>query len=417
MTLGFQLKSPICRFCGSDKLHEFVDLGLSPLCQSQIAPQDLDKPEYFYPLNASVCEKCFLVQLREYVTPGDIFSEYAYFSSFSDSWVLHAKNYVEMVVEKFQLKLHSQVIEIASNDGYLLQHFIPKKIPVLGIEPAANVAKAAEAKGIESVVKFFGIQTATELKAQGKQADLLLGNNVLAHVPDLNDFVSGMKILLKPAGVITMEFPHLARLMAENQFDTIYHEHFSYFSFLTVEKIFAKHGLTLFDVEELPTHGGSLRIFARHVESQNQTVTPKLLALRESEMAAGFFSLEKYQPFGKQVRETKHKLLELLISIKQSGKSIAAYGAPGKGNTLLNYCGIRTDFIDFTVDKNPYKQGHYLPGSRIPILAPESIRENRPDYLLILPWNLRPEIMSQTNYIREWGAKWIIPIPVATVFE
>ena len=415
MTPSQNGKSPACRFCGSHSLRTFVDLGLSPLCQSQVAPADVDKMEPFFPLLALICEECLLVQLREYVSPGDIFSEYAYFSSFSDSWVAHAKTYVDMAVKRFGLGMNSQVIEIASNDGYLLQHFLPHGVPVLGIEPAANVAKAAEAKGITSVVKFFGRQTARELAAEGKSADLLLGNNVLAHVPDLNDFVAGMKILLKPGGTVTMEFPHLLRLMDENQFDTIYHEHFSYFSLITVDKVFASHGMTLFDVEEQPTHGGSLRIFVRHSEAADRPVSQVVNDLKAREIEVGLDKLSGYAAFSEKVRETKRKLLEFLIKAKRQGKTIAGYGAPGKGNTLLNYCGIRTDFIDFTVDRNPYKQGHFLPGSRIPILAPEAIQERKPDYLLILPWNLRKEITGQMAYIREWGGKFVVPIPEVEV--
>ncbi len=410
-------KTSACRFCGSASLRVFVDLGLSPLCQSQVAPADVDKSEPFFPLLAFVCGSCFLVQLREYVSPGDIFSEYAYFSSFADSWVAHAKAYVEAMIPRCGLGKGSQVVELASNDGYLLQHFLPHGIPVLGIEPAANVGAAAIAKGIPSLPRFFGRELARELAAQGKQADLLLGNNVLAHVPDLNDFVGGMRILLKPDGTVTMEFPHLMRLMADNQFDTIYHEHFSYFSFLTVEKVFAAHDLTLFDVQELPTHGGSLRIFARHAGAGNRPVTDAVRGLKAREEREGFARLETYATFSEKVRETKRKLLEFLIGAKRAGKTIAGYGAPGKGNTLLNYCGIRTDFLDFTVDRNPYKQGNFLPGSRIPILAPEAIQERKPDYLLLLPWNLKQEIMGQMAHIRAWGGKFVVPIPEVEIIS
>jgi SAM-dependent methyltransferase len=404
-----------CRFCGSTALHSFVDLGVSPLCQSHVTPAKLNHMEPFYPLHAFVCDRCFLVQLQEYVSPEGIFSEYAYFSSYADSWVKHARDYCDAMVARWKLGRQSHVVEIASNDGYLLQHFVRLGIPCLGVEPAANVAEAAIAKGIPTVVKFFGRETARELASPGPRADLLLGNNVLAHVPDLNDFVAGMKILLAPGGVITMEFPHLMRLMAENQFDTIYHEHFSYFSFLTVNQVFAAHGLTLFDVEELPTHGGSLRIYGRHADDADKPVGPRVLDLLRREKDAEFDRLPTYRRFTEQVMETKRKLLAFLIEAKRRGKAIAGYGAPGKGNTLLNYCGIRTDFIDYTVDRNPYKQGNYLPGSRIPIHAPERIRETRPDYLLILPWNLREEIMEQTAYLREWGGQWVIPIPEVRV--
>ncbi|HLO83907.1 MAG TPA: class I SAM-dependent methyltransferase [Nostocaceae cyanobacterium] len=406
-----------CRFCGTELRHTFVDLGSSPPCQSHRSLEQLNEMEPFYPLHVHICEKCFLVQLPEHVSPVNIFNQYAYFSSYSDSWLKHAQNYVEMAVERFQLNQNSQVVEIASNDGYLLQYFITKGIPALGVEPSANVAEVAMKKGIPTVVKFFGTSTAKELLTLGKQADLLLGNNVLAHVPDLNDFVQGMKIILKPQGVITMEFPHLLRLMAENQFDTIYHEHFSYFSFLTVLKIFAAHELTIFDVEELPTHGGSLRIYARHSEDNSRPVAQSVLELQAREEAAGFSCLETYLSFGEQVKDTKYKLLEFLIQAKRQGKTIVGYGAPGKGNTLLNYCGIRTDFLDYTVDRNPYKQGNFLPGTQIPIYHPDKIKETKPDYVLILPWNLKNEIMSQIAYIREWGGQFVVPIPQVTVYS
>ncbi|OZH52361.1 SAM-dependent methyltransferase [Hydrocoleum sp. CS-953] len=405
-----------CLFCGTELRHTFVDLGMSPPCESYRKPEQHNEMEAFYPLHAYVCEECFLVQLQEYITPENIFSDYAYFSSYSDSWLQHAKNYVNLVTERFQLNDQSQVVEIASNDGYLLQYFVAKGIPTLGIEPAANIAKVAVEKGIPTVVKFFGVETAREQVEKGISADLLLGNNVLAHTPYLNDFVKGMKIILKPQGVITMEFPHLMRLMAENQFDTIYHEHFSYFSFITVEKVFATHGLTIFDVEELPTHGGSLRIYARHTENISQAVSEKVLELRAREEAAGFTNLETYFSFGEKVKETKRKLLDFLIKAKREGKSIVGYGAPGKGNTLLNYCGIRTDFLDYTVDRSPYKQGLFLPGTHIPIFHPDKIQETKPDYVLILPWNLQEEIMKQMTYIRDWGGQFVVPIPEVKVY-
>jgi SAM-dependent methyltransferase len=373
--------------------------------------------EPFYPLHVHVCEKCFLVQLPEHISPENIFSDYAYFSSYSDSWLQHAKNYVDLMVERFQLNQQSQVVEIASNDGYLLQYFVAKSIPALGIEPAANVADVAIKKAIPTVVKFFGQETAKEQVVEGKQADLLLGNNVLAHTPYLNDFVQGMKILLKPQGVITMEFPHLMRLIEENQFDTIYHEHFSYFSFITVEKVFTAHGLTIFDVEELSTHGGSLRIYARHEEDSSKAISQQVLELKAREEAAGFTKLEHYFSFGEQVKETKRKLLDFLSKVKREGKSIVGYGAPGKGNTLLNYCGIRTDFIDYTVDRNPYKQGQFLPGTHIPIFHPDKIQETKPDYVLILPWNLKKEIIAQLAYIRDWGGQFVVPIPEVQVYS
>ena len=403
--------APPCRFCRHPLTHTFVDLGMSPPCQTHITPEQLNAMEAFYPLHAYVCERCFLVQLEEFVGPSDIFTEYAYFSSYSDSWVAHAKRYVDHICQLLGLDDRSSVMEIASNDGYLLQHFVARRVPVLGIEPAANVARVAQEKGIPTVVKFFGQQTAREIAAEHGKPDLLLGNNVLAHVPDLNDFVAGMKILLADKGTITMEFPHLYRLMEQNQFDTIYHEHFSYFSLMTVEKVFAAHGLTLFDVEELPTHGGSLRIYVRHQEDSSRPVSDRVNALRARELAEGFGTLEHYTGFDKRVMATKRDILRFLIDAKAAGKKIVGYGAPGKGNTLLNYCGIRTDFLDFTVDRNPYKQGKYTPGTHIPILAPEAIREARPDYIFILPWNLRDEIVSSLAYVREWGCRFVVPIP------
>ena len=400
-----------CLFCGSPLTHTFVDLGKSPLCESYLSADQLDHMEPFYPLHVYVCAECYLVQLKEYVSGEDIFTEYAYFSSYSDSWLAHAKRYTEQMIAQLGLTQQSQVIEVASNDGYLLQYFVQKGIPALGIEPAANVAKVAIAKGVPTDVKFFGRATARELVAAGKQADLLLGNNVLAQVPDLNDFVAGLKIALAPRGVITIEFPHLMQLVANNQFDTIYHEHFSYFSWLSSERIFAAHGLVLFDVEEIPTHGGSLRIYARHAEDQTKPLTPRARALRQREVDAGLLSLDYYQSFARQVEKTKHDLLEFLIEAKRAGKRVVGYGAPGKGNTLLNYCGVRTDFLDFTVDRSPYKQGKFLPGTQIPIRHPDALREARPDYVLILPWNLREEIAAQLAYVREWGGRLVVPIP------
>jgi SAM-dependent methyltransferase len=400
-----------CRFCRAPLTTSFVDLGMSPLCQTHISEDQLHEMEPFYPLHAYVCGQCHLVQLQEFVSPQNIFSEYAYFSSYSSSWVAHAGRYAEQVGSRFSLGPESKVMEIASNDGYLLQHFVKAGIPVLGIEPAANVAQVAIDKGIPTTVRFFGQDTARAIAAEHGRPDLLLGNNVLAHVPDLNDFVAGMKLLLAPEGVITMEFPHLQRLMVDNQFDTIYHEHFSYFSFIAVERIFAHHGLTLFDVEELPTHGGSLRIYACHADSERHAVSPGVASLREREVADGFLDMARYQGFGAQVRDTKRKLLSFLIDAKNQGKKVVGYGAPGKGNTLLNYCGIRTDFLDFTTDANPYKQGKYTPGTRIPIVAPQKLREARPDYVLILPWNLKDEISREAAYIAEWGGRFVIPIP------
>ena len=408
-------RSTACRFCGAPLRQTFVDLGMSPLCESYVGADRLGEMERFYPLHVYVCGRCFLVQLQEFVTPADIFTEYAYFSSYSTSWVEHARRYAEAMIARLGLGHASKVMEIASNDGYLLQHFVARGVPVLGIEPAANVANVAIKKGIRTVVRFFGRRSAAEIAAEHGRADLLLGNNVLAHVPDINDFVGGMKLLLAPRGVITMEFPHLERLMEENQFDTIYHEHYSYLSFVAAEGIFAHHGITLFDVEELPTHGGSLRIYGRHDDNAELAVTGRVRALRQREIAGGFLTLEGYRGFDERVRATKRKLLAFLIDAKQGGKRVAGYGAPGKGNTLLNYCGIRTDFLDFTVDANPYKQGKFTPGTRVPIFAPERLREARPDYVLILPWNLKDEICAQAGYVREWGGRFVVPIPEVQV--
>lgn len=384
---------------------------MSPLCQTHVEHHSLDAMEAFFPLRARVCNVCFLVQLEEFVAPGDIFSEYAYFSSYADSWVEHARCYVEAMRERFKLTEKSLVIEIASNDGYLLKHFVAATVPVLGIEPAANIAKLARERGIRTDVSFHGRANAARIAAEHGQADLVVGNNVLAQVPDLNDFVAGVKLLLKPDGIVTMEFPHLQRLMEQNQFDTIYHEHFSYFSFLTVEKVFAAHGLTLFDVDELTTHGGSIRIYACHAEDASRPCTPRVMQLREREQRLGFERIETYRNFDEQVKATKRNILDLLIGLKRAGKQIVGYGAPGKGNTLLNYCGIRTDFLDYTVDRNPYKQGKYTPGAHIPIHAPEMISRTRPDYIFVLPWNLKREITEQMAFVRDWGCRFIIPIP------
>lgn len=405
-----------CRFCGRPLKQTFANLGMSPLANSYLKTEQLNQVERFYPLHALVCEGCFLVQLQEFESPEAIFGDYAYFSSFSDSFLQHAKTYVQMVVDRFKLGSKSQVVEIASNDGYLLQYFIEKGIPVLGVEPAANVAETAMKRGIPSLVKFFGTRTALEMKNEGRQADLLIGNNVLAHVPNLNDFVAGLKIALKPEGVVTMEFPHLVRLMNDGLFDTIYHEHFSYFSFLTVEQVFAKHGLALFDVEEVQTHGGSLRIFGRHVENGALALTPRVTAMKERERLQRLDRLEAYQSFSQRVAQVKRNLLKFLIEAKDLNKSIAAYGAPAKGNTLLNYCGVGSDFIDYTMDRSPHKQGQYLPGSHIPILSPEVARETKPDYVLILAWNLKDEVMQQMSFIREWGGRFVVPLPEVTVY-
>ncbi|MFL5500187.1 MAG: methyltransferase domain-containing protein [Gemmatimonadaceae bacterium] len=408
--------SGACRFCGTAFRHTVVDLGMSPLCESFLRGDQLNQMEPFYPLHVWVCERCFLVQLEEYVTGEDIFTDYAYFSSFSDSWLDHARRYVDQMIGQLELTGKSRVVEIASNDGYLLQYFVKRGIPALGIEPAANVAKVAESKGVPTIVKFFGVETARELAAAGHSADLILGNNVLAQVPDLNDFVGGLKCLLAPNGVVTIEFPHLLKTIDGNQFDQVYHEHFSYFSLYAAERIFAAHSLPVFDVEELPTHGGSIRIYARHAEDTSKEVTQRLVDLRAREAEAGIATLEYYHDFESRVRETKRKLLEFLIEAKRAGKRVVGYGAPGKGNTLLNYCGIRTDFIDFTVDRSPHKHGKFLPGTHIPIHAPERLWDARPDYVLILPWNLKTEIMEQLSGIRAWGGRFVVPIPAVTVF-
>ena len=405
-----------CRFCHAPLTRTFVDLGMSPLCQTHLEPRELNGAEAFYPLHVFICERCLLVQLQQYVTPEAIFSEYAYFSSFVDTLVREAERYVTAMIPRFELGPSSSVIEVASNDGYLLQHFVKRGIPVLGIEPAANVARAAEEKGVRSVVKFFGVRTAEELRGQGFAADLLLGNNVLPHVPDLHDFVGGLKILTTERGVITVDFQHLLRMMQGNQFDTIYQEHFSYLSFTFVDTLFAHHRLSVFDVEELSTHGGSLRVFAGHAGAgrERSAAVERLLDLEKAE---GMNTLDYYTRFTERVQNTKRQLLAFLIDAKRSGKSIVGYGAAGKTNTLLNYCGIRTDFLDYVVDRNPYKQGKFLPGTHIPILAPDRIRETRPDYLFIGPWNLVEEIVGQTSYIREWGGEWIVPIPEVRVLS
>lgn len=406
-----------CRFCSTPLKHTLVDLGMSPLCESYVNREQLNQMEAFYPLHVKVCDKCFLAQLEEYVSVEHIFSEYAYFSSFSETWLKHAADYVDMIVKRLNLGRESLAVELASNDGYLLHNFVKKGIPALGIEPAANVAKVAVEKGVPTLVKFFGRKTAQEMAVDGKKADLIIGNNVLAQVPDLNDFVGGIGVLLKPQGVATLEFPHLIRLLAENQYDTIYHEHFSYFSFITVEKIFAAHGMTLFDVEEIPTHGGSIRIYARHVDDDSKPASPRVFELRNRELAAGLDRMDTYRTFGEKVMESKRSLLHFLIGARREGKRIAGYGAPGKGNTLLNYCGVRTDFLEYTVDRNPYKQGKFLPGTHIPIHSPEMIQKTKPDYVLILPWNFKDEIVKQMAGIREWGGKFVVAIPNVRIID
>lgn len=406
----------VCRSCGERLEHTFIDLGMSPLCESYIDCEGLNQMEPFYPLHVYVCHNCFLVQLDEYVKVEDIFSEYAYFSSYSDSWLEHARRYTDMIIEKLKLSNQSRVMELASNDGYLLQYFVEKGIPSLGVEPAANVAAVAKQKGVPTVVKFFGRSSAYELVGEFGKADLIIGNNVCAQVPDLNDFVAGMKIALKPTGVISLEFPHLLQLMIQNQFDTIYHEHFSYFSLIAVEHVFTRHQLRVFDVEELPTHGGSLRVYVCHESNIMKLKDEKVNKLEDKEKQAGFYKIDGYLNFSEKVKETKRKLLDFFIKAKRNGKVIVGYGAPGKGNTLLNYCGIRTDFIDYTVDRNPYKQGKYLPGTHIPIYEPKRIFETKPDYVVILPWNFKDEIMGQMEDIREWGGKFVVPIPEVKIY-
>ena len=405
----------LCRFCGAGLQRTFVDLGMSPLCETYPSMADLNRGEVYYPLHVYVCETCWLVQLEEYESAENIFSDYAYFASYSDSWLKHCEKYCNEMKARFGLTKDSFVAEVASNDGYLLQYFVRLGVPVLGIEPAANVAKAAVDKGVPTLVRFFGTQVSRELAAEGKTADLVAGNNVLAQVPDLNDFVEGLKILLKPDGVLTLEFPHLLRLIELNEFDTIYHEHFSYFSLISTIKIMEAHGLRVFDVEELKSHGGSLRIFACRAASRSHEVRPNVQKVMHDEVDAKLDRVAGYETFARQVRETKLALVEFLLKVAREGKRVAGYGAPGKSATLLHYCGIGKDMIEYTVDRSLYKQGRRLPGTRIPIYAPDRIRETKPDYVVILPWNLKDEIMQQLNYIREWGGKFVVPIPKVAV--
>nr|WP_277816389.1 class I SAM-dependent methyltransferase [Neptunicella marina] len=405
-----------CRLCNNKLKHSFVDLGMSPLCETFIPPSQLNQPEVFYPLHAYVCEQCLLVQVHEFVSPDEIYQDYPYFSSYSDSWVEHAHRYCENIVQRLGLDANSQVVEIASNDGYLLQHFVTQDIPCFGIEPATNVAEVARKKGINTENLFFGADTAQQLADKHGKADLLIGNNVLAHVPNLLDFIQGLHAMLSDDGVLTMEFPHLQQLIEQSQFDTIYHEHFCYLSLLVVEKAFAKHGLRIFDVEQLATHGGSLRIYACHNNAQQQT-TAALDALRKQEKLAGLTELSTYLTFAEQVQQCKNQLLSFLINAKAQGKKVVGYGAPGKGNTLLNYCGIGPDLLSYTVDRSPHKQGKYTPGTRIPIYAPDKIFATQPDYVLILPWNLATEITQQMQDIKQWGAKFVLPVPTATVLD
>jgi SAM-dependent methyltransferase len=407
-----------CRLCSAPLRATFADLGVSPLANSYLAEAELGAPETFFPLHVFVCEQCFLVQLPVHESAESIFrDDYAYFSSYSESWVDHARRFAEAAIERFGLDESSRVIEVASNDGYLLQFFAARGIDVLGVEPARNVAEAAVERGIPTLTEFFDEQLAARLAAEGRKGDLLVGNNVLAHVPAVHGFVEGLSLALAPGGVVSMEFPHLLELIEKTEFDTIYHEHFSYFSLLAVERLFAEHGMTIFDVEELPTHGGSLRISARHAEDGSRPVEPRVGELRDRERAAGLDRLETYTGFGDAVQTVKRNLLDFLIQALGRGERIAGYGAAAKGNTLLNYCGVGPDFLDYVVDRSPHKQGRYLPGSRIAIHGPERVAETKPDWLLILPWNLEDEIVEQMAHVREWGGRFVVPIPDVRVID
>jgi hypothetical protein len=406
-----------CRFCNNKLIHEFVDLGFSPPSNAFLTAKQLNEPETFYPLKLMVCEKCFLVQIDEFAKHTNIFnSNYIYFSSFSTTWLAHAKAYTEMMTERFDLNTNTQVIEIASNDGYLLQFFKEKKIPVLGIEPSENTAAAAKQKGIESIVDFFGTRLALDLVSNGIKADLLLGNNVIAHVPEINDFVAGLKILLSEKGIITFEFPHLLQLIDKNQFDTIYHEHFSYFSFFNIKQIFEQHDLVMFDVQELPTHGGSLRIFAKHADDVSNSITKKVAEMLEKEIKYGINNLEIYQTYQVKAENVKNEFLTFLLAAKNHGKSVVAYGAAAKGVTLLNFCGIRQDLMNFVVDASPHKQNKFLPGVHIKVVDELEIRKTKPDFIVILPWNLKDEISNQLSYIRDWDAKFVTAVPNMEIF-
>jgi SAM-dependent methyltransferase len=406
-----------CRLCAAPVTRTFVDLGKSPLCESYLSPSQLDEGEAFYPLHVRTCDECLLVQLDEYVGGGEMFQDYAYFSSYSESWLAHARAYRDTVVPRFGLGADSLVVELASNDGYLLQYFVQEGIPALGIDPAVNVAEAALERGVDTIVDFFDSRLGTELVRDGRTADLITANNVLAQVPPLNDFVEGMRILLAPHGVATIEVPHVVQLIEGLQYDTIYHEHYSYFSLTTLRRLFADHGLEIFDVEELASHGGSLRVYVKHVGDEAHDTMPSVAGLLEREREGGYASPAGYDGFADRVVETRWELLELLIRLRREGRQVAAYGAPGKGNTLLNYCGIRSDLIDYTVDKNPYTQGKYLPGTHIPIYSPERIDETRPDFILLLPWNLKRELTTQLAHVREWGAQLMVPIPRPEVLQ
>ncbi len=407
-----------CRFCEAPLTRTFVNLGMSPLANHYLRAEELNEMEAFFPLHVYLCEHCYLVQLQEYEAPDRIFSDYAYFSSFSQSWLEHGRALAQDMVARLALGPQHEVTEIASNDGYLLQYFKENGVKVMGIEPAANIALVAQQKGIPTIPKFFGVQTAKEVVAAGHRPDLLIAINVMPHVPNLNDFVQGLKVLLKPGGVLCTQFQYFVPFVLNHEWDTIYHEHFSYLSFITIEKVLKHHGLVPFDVQELPQyHGGSIRILSRHLEDASRPVSQNVDALRAREEKLGVDSLAFYQQFHEKVDDTKRDLLEFLIGLKRQGKQIVGYGAPAKGNTLLNYCGIGTDFLDYTVDLNPAKQGRYLPGTHIPIYAPDKLKETRPDYVLILPWNLKDEIVSQTRYIRDWGGKHVIPIPTVKVLD
>lgn len=420
MTISTEVRQPTaekaCRFCGASLRRTLVDLGMSPLCENYPSAHDLNRGETYYPLHVYVCDGCFLVQLEQYESRESIFSDYPYFSSYSDSWLKHCENYCDMIVRRLCLSESSLVAEVASNDGYLLQYFVHRGVPVLGIEPAANVAIVAEDRGVPSLVRFFGTHLANELAAKGRCADLVVANNVLAQVPDLNDFVEGLKVLLKPSGVLTLEFPHLLRLIERNEFDTIYHEHFSYFSLLTTIRILEAHGLRVFDVEELPTHGGSLRVYASRAENLTHKFEPTVSKLLAEEQSAGLASTTGYDRFAKQVKKAKLALVEFLVTAAHQGKTVVGYGAPGKSATLLHYCGIGKDLIGYTVDRNPHKQGRFLPGTHIPIYHPDHIAETKPDYVVILPWNLKDEIMEQLQFIRAWGGRFVVPIPEVAIF-
>jgi len=406
-----------CRLCGSEVTATLVDLGKSPLCESFLTEEQLDEPEAFYPLHVRICGECVLAQLDVLVATSEIFTDYAYFSAYSDSWVAHAAAYCDLVRDRFELDEQSFVIELASNDGYLLQHFVAAGIPSLGIDPAANVAREAEERGVETVIDFFDSNLARRLVEEGTQADLVVANNVLAQVPALNDFIAGVEIILRPGGVLTVEVPHIVRLVEELQFDTIYHEHFSYFSLTSLARLLRQNGLEVFDVEQLLSHGGSLRVYACRIGDPTHTIQPSVEALLEAEHRGGYDSLEGYRGFDGRVEEVKWSLLDFLITLRRRGSSVVGYGAPGKGNTLLNYCGIRTDLLEYTVDRNPHKQGMFLPGTQIPIHSPDMLANTRPEYILILPWNLQSEIAAQLEYVREWGAQLVVPIPKPQVLS